>query len=247
MQPIWTAETYVKSYETDFRQQWKPACFFQNMQEAATDHAAHLGFGFEEMMSQNMIWILSRVKIVFLDFPRMKERVIFETWPKGLQQKLFFMRDFRIRAGDGRDLAVATTAWVLVNPAARRMLAPTALTGSLPDNQGRHALDEILDRINPPDGMPECFTTQATYSAVDLMGHVNNARYAEWVSDCFSQEQHSARRMRWMQINYTSEVRPGETISLNAAPSGDDSATWLVQGTNQTRQARAFEAAVGWE
>jgi acyl-ACP thioesterase len=246
MQPIWTSETTVKSYETDFRQCWKPACFFQNMQEAATEHATHLGFPFEAMMAQNTIWILSRVKIVFLDFPRLKETVIFETWPKGIQQKLFFMRDFNIRAGDGRPLALASTAWLLINPKARRMLTPAALTGSLPDNAGRYALDETIERINPPDGMPERLVTRANYSAVDLMGHVNNARYVEWICDCFMQEEHAARQLRWLQINYTNEVRPGEGVCLTAAPKDGEEDVWLLQGSNQTNGAKAFEAAVGW-
>lgn len=247
MQTIWTAETIVKSFETDIRQCWKPACFFQNMQEAATEHAAHLGFPFETMMAHNAIWILSRVKIVFLDFPRRQEKVIFETWPKGMQQKVFFMRDFNIRAGDGRQLALASTAWLLVNPTARRMLMPSALNGELPHNDGRFALNETLERINPPEDMPECFSTRATYSTVDMMGHVNNARYVEWISDCFSQEEYSARRLRWLQVNYNNEIRPGEAVTLSAAPKAGAEDTWLVQGTNQVSGAKAFEAALGWE
>jgi medium-chain acyl-[acyl-carrier-protein] hydrolase len=247
MQPIWTSETTVKGYETDFRQCWKPASFFQSMQAAAGEHAEHLGVGFEAMFAQNMVWILSRAKIVFLDFPRLKERVIFETWPKGMQQKLFFMRDFSITAGDGRQLALASTAWLLVNPTARRMLMPSALKGELPDNHGRFALDEIIDRINPPDGMPERLATHASYSAVDMMGHVNNARYVEWISDCFTQEEYAARRLHWLQINYNNEIRPGERVQLNAAPKTGEEQTWLVQGVNQASGARAFEAAVGWQ
>ena len=247
MQTIWTAETKVKGFETDFMQGWKPASFFQYMQDAAGEHAEHLGVGFDAMMAQNMVWILSRAKIVFIDFPRLDERVILETWPKGLQQKLFFMRDFSIRAGDGRQLALASTAWLLVNPTARRMLLPTALKGDLPDNHGRYALSEIVDRITPPDGMPERMVTRATYSAVDMMGHVNNSRYVEWVCDCFSPEEYQARRLRWLQINYNNEIRPGEEVKLHAAPKAGEEDTWLVQGINQASGAKAFEAAVGWE
>jgi acyl-ACP thioesterase len=247
MQTIWTAETDVKGFATDFQNCWKPASFFQHMQDAAGDHAEHIGVGFEAMMAQNMVWILSRAKIVFIDFPRLKERVIFETWPKGLQQKLFFMRDFSIRAGDGRPLALASTAWLLVNPTARRMLMPSALKGDLPDNNGRYALNEIVDRINPPEGMPERLAARATYSAVDMMGHVNNARYIEWICDCFSQEEFAARRMRWLQINYNNEIRPGESVSIQAAPKAGEEDTWLLQGVNQASGAKAFEAAVGWE
>ena len=247
IEAIWTEETLVRTSETDFQQRWKPAHFFLTMQEAAANHADHLGYSYQEMLAQDMVWVLSRTKIRFYAFPRLEERVIIQTWPKGLQQKLFFMRDFRLSSPDGRRYADASSAYILINPKARRLLMPSALTVQVPDNGGQGALDEPLDKLNPPEDLPECLTVEARYSAVDLMGHVNNARYVEWICDCFPMEDYARRELSWMQLNFINEIRPGEQVRIHAGAQAQDPSVWTLQGNNLNTNKPAFEAAVGWK
>jgi acyl-ACP thioesterase len=244
---IWTEDVTVKSYETDFQMRWRPGSIFQVMQEAAAHHAAHLGFPYAKMMAENRIWVLSRVKIRFFDLPSQEEGVTIRTWPKGIQQKVFFMRDFELTGPGGQPVAAATSAWILINPAARRMLLPQALPVPVPDNGGLSALDELLERIQLPAGLPECLRTRAGYNAVDQMGHVNNARYIEWISDCFPFEQYAASRLDWLQINYVNEVKPDDLVSVAAGPCDGLAGEWAVQGTNLASSLPAFEAKLGWK
>lgn len=247
MQTVWFEETRVKTYETDFQHRWKPACFFHTMQEAASHHASHLGFEHEEMMRNDRVWILSRVRIRFHAYPTVNDVVKVETWPKGLQQRLLFMRDFIFTGASGSALAEASTAWLLVSPSSRRILPPHSLPGNLPDNGGRAALAEPLDKLNPPDDLPQRQVFSAGYSAIDLMGHVTNARYLDWISDAFTMEEHAAHRLVELQINYTSEVLPGEQVAVRAGPLGDNPGHWWVQGLHQANAARAFEALLKFE
>ncbi len=246
IQSIWTEETSVRSFETDFEEKWKPACFFQAMQEAATHHAASFGFDYQDMLKNNMIWVLSRMKIRFEQFPKLRQKVILTTWPKGLQQKIFFTRDFIFAGPEGERYATATSAWLLIDPRARRMLHPRALHGQVPDNEGLSAMDEMLEKINPSEDLPERLAITAGYSAVDLMGHVNNARYIEWISDSFPMQHYHSQCLSWLQINYLNEIKPGECVSLRTASEENDPSTWLADGFNQSTNQRAFEAALGW-
>ena len=240
---FWIEETRVKAYEADFAGLWKPAAFLQAMQEAAANHAAALGFGLEQMQARDMVWILSRVLIYFRDYPRMGESVRLRTWPRGVQQKLFFTRDFILTAGDGRRLAEATTGWLLVQPERRKILPPSAMGGALPPNS-EQAVDELLEKIPIPAGLEPRGAFSAGYSAVDVMGHANSARYVEWLSDCFPFEDYRARRLARLQINYSSEVKPGEECQIAAAAL--DGGTWVAQGAIQPAGTRAFEAAFTW-
>lgn len=248
---IWNTETTVKTYETDFQGKWKPASFVQAMIEAATEHAAHLGFDYPSLLANDMVWVLSRFKIQFLAFPTVGEKVQIKTWPKGIQQRLFFLRDFELRNAAGDPLAVASFAWLVISPTARRMLPPQAILQafgtSVPDNGGLSALDEPLDKINAPDGLPEKITAAAAYSAVDMLGHANASRYVEWVCDCFNQEEHRGRSLDWLQLNYVNETRPGERLSIGAGPDGGEAQRWFVQGTNLNTGLKSFEAALGWK
>ena len=243
---IWTETARARAYECDFRGCWKPAAFLQAMQEAAALHAADLGVGYEQLQAREMAWVLSRVKIRFLDQARLGETVVLRTWPRGVQQKLFFTREFEITAGDGRTLALATTGWVLIQPVRRRILASAVLSADLP-LQDVPALDELLEKIAVPDGLPELGSFSAAYSAVDVMGHVNSARYLEWLADCFPFEEHQLRRLAWIQVNFANEVKPGERVLISAGPQGaPEDGTWLAQGSILPAGTRAFDAAFAW-
>jgi medium-chain acyl-[acyl-carrier-protein] hydrolase len=246
IQPVWTQDIHIRSYETDFENRWKPAAFFHTIQETATQHAAHLGFDYKDMLAQNCVWILSRVKIQFYAFPTMGETVLVKTWPRGIQQKVFFTRDFIFSAQDGSRFATATSAWILIDPSARRMLLPHALKGELPLHDER-ALDEDLLKIIPADDLPVRLQATAGYSAIDMMAHVNNARYIEWVCDCFPIEHYMEHQLDWLQINYLNEVKPGDMVSLAAGQRVEDPLEWVFRATNQTTSNWAFEAAVHWK
>ncbi|MDR3572459.1 MAG: thioesterase [Anaerolineaceae bacterium] len=243
---IHVVETRVKTFETDFQGNWKPACLIQNMIEAASEHASLMGFDYESLLERDLVWVLSRLKIRFIELPTLKQAVTIKTWPKGVHQKLFFMRDFDIRGADKRPLAVATFAWLLINPKARRILPPQALAGTVPDNGGLSALDEELNKIELPEGLLDRLTVQANYSAVDLLGHANAARYVEWVCDCFPQEEYQANCLDWLQINYIKETKPGETLSIKTGCDQSDPYLWYLRGANQTTGLNSFEAALSW-
>jgi medium-chain acyl-[acyl-carrier-protein] hydrolase len=242
IQPVWIEETRVKTYETDFQRLWRPASFFQALQEAAAHHADHLGVGYHNLLSEDQMWILSRVRIRFHAFPGVDERVQVQTWPKGLQQRLLFMRYFHLARADGTPLADASTAWLLVSPSTRRILKPAALNHTLPENAGQAAIHELLDKLSPPAGLPERLTVTANYSAIDQVGHVSNWRYIEWITDAFSLEEHAAQHLQEIQINFTKEVQPGQQMTLLAGPDGSDGRLWWVEGVHQADGTRAFEA-----
>jgi acyl-ACP thioesterase len=242
IKPIWTETIDVKPYETDFQNFWKPSNFFQAMQHISSNHSSSLGFDWKFLMERDQAWVLSRVKIYFWNYPAAGETVVVRTWPKGIQQKLFFIRDFELEYPDGQKVASASTAWLLINPKTRRLLSPQALGSNLPENSGRFALDETLNKINPPEDLPEQHKVQARYSALDLMGHVNNARYVEWITDSFSVEDYTQRKLAWLQINYINEVKPGETVSICL-----DRQSGLGYGANLDAGNKSFEMALGWE
>lgn len=244
--PVWTQQSSVFPYDTDFQGFWKPAACFQLFQDAATNHAANLGFGYHAMLAEGQVWVLSRLKVYFYRFPVLGEMLTVRTWPKGIRQKIFFTRDFQITTSDGELYAAATSAWLLINTNTRRMVLPGSLSGTLPDNTGLNALDEDLLRLMQKDGCQERFTAQANYSAVDLVGHVNNARYIDWVLDCFAFEHFKKYRLAWLQINFNNEVRAGESVRVGACTLDGDPAHWLVVGEKSANGEKAFEAEIGW-
>ena len=56
----------IPCYDTDASWRLKPASFMNLAQEAAGQHAVHLGFGYDDLIVTNTAWILSRVLLIRL-------------------------------------------------------------------------------------------------------------------------------------------------------------------------------------
>ena len=246
MRNIWSETHTVTTQDADFQQKWAPASFFRVMVEAGSSHATRLGYDYQEMLASDMAWVLARSRVQFLRFPLIGDLVTIQTWPKGIYNKIFFMRDFFFLDKNGSKLAAASSAFLLINTQTRRILPPHKLIGELPDNDGLSALNELLDKFILPETMTEHHTVQPGYSSIDLLGHVNNVRYIEWVSDCFTLEQYQSKQLDWMQINFINEVKSGDSISIAKGQSATDSALWFIQGINQSIKKTAFEATLRW-
>ena len=236
----------INSYECDFERCWKPAAFFQHLTEAATIHAAKLGVGFEAMVAQNIFWVHSRMKIKFFAYPQAGDQITIRTWPKTIQQKLFFIRDFEVVDKNEEKIAVATSAWLVIDATTRRMVLPHKINMDLPALSDRAGLDEPLEKLGFSDQGGECLRVKAGYSAIDMLGHVNNSRYVEWICDCFPLEEYRRGKLDSIQINYEHEVLPGEEVALSVAGSPTDPHESRVVGENYSSGKRAFDALLRW-
>ena len=237
----------INSYDCDINGNWKPAAFFQHMTEAAHQHASRLGVGYPEMIQQSLSWVLTRLKIKFLRFPQIDEMITIRTWPKTIQQKLFFIRDFELIDDSNQLLAQASSAWLIINVNTRRLVPPRSIEFELPELENRHGLNETLEKIDlEPDG-EERLVAYAGYSSVDIVGHTNNSRYVEWICDALPADMIGQRPLDWLQVNYDREVRPGEEVSVTANPVPPEGDLWALQGLNLSNDTRAFEAVVKWK
>ena len=243
-QPIYEVTHKVTFFECDFKGNWKPASFFQQLTEQAAVHAGILGFGYEEMLSRNLHWVHSRMKIEFFRFPHPGDQIIIRTWPKTIQQKLFFIRDFEVMDVSGNKLAAATSAWLVINSNTHRLVPLQASDLNLPGLPDRHGLDETLEKINIDSSLTESMRFTPAYSAIDMIGHVNNSRYVEWLCDSLPIDIFRSHKVAWIQVNYDREVLPGEIVAVNTGAALQDESLWMIEGNNLTSATRAFSACI---
>jgi acyl-ACP thioesterase len=174
----------------------------------------------------------------------MDDRVIVETWPKGLY-RLFFMRDYRILSEDGRLLTEATTAWLVLDGHTgrpRKMEQNNLLHRFYIDDF--HAIEQVpgkLASITEPDRqMP----VVARYSDLDINKHVNAVKYIEWVQDCYSQELYEKQNVREFQINYQAETRFGEKVQISIRHASVSDPFEYLEGVRTCDGNTAFRARI---
>ena len=245
--PTYTETFAVPTYECDANLRWKPSAFLQHMTAAANKHIDLLGEGYQALLDQGLVWVLSRMKFQFLRFPRVEDQITIRTWPKTIQQKLFFIRDYEILSAQGELLTVATSAWLMMNMQTRRLVPPSALRLNLPQNPDRQALAEPLEKLIPPADGEERLRLRAGYSAIDVVGHVNNARYIKWICDAFPTPWHKGHSLETLQINYDREIHPEDEVVVRVASLDGQPGAFALSGQNLTQSSEAFTAAVRWK
>ena len=210
----------IACYETDAARNLKPYAFMNLAQEMANQDALGLGFGYEQLIEKQTIWVLSRVEVRFVRPPVWKEPVVMETWHKG-EDGIFWLRDFLIRNRDEtEDLVRATSSWLIIHVNTRRIQRPQHILHAslLQEKATRHAIATPCEKIPVPKN-ELCYveSKKVCFSDIDFNQHTNNARYIEWAVDCLDTELVTKHSVEMFRINFNAESRLSETMDLFVA------------------------------
>jgi acyl-ACP thioesterase len=220
MQDIWHETVTVRFGNIDQSDRLTLCSVFSFFQEAAICHAAALGVGREDFARTGQVWIISRLSLFVKRRPGYGEILKVNTWPRG-REKLFAYRDYEIR--DEKDQAVVRgrAAWLVLDVEKRRPVRLEAFLESLPSNAGLDAFPAGPAALGQKEGLIKNLERTAQYSDIDYFGHMNNARYIQWIQDASSIDILTNADQIRLDINYLSEVMPGEIMEIWAAPIND--------------------------
>lgn len=170
-------ESKVRYSETDSAGKLSLPALLDYFQDCSTFQSEELGVGLEYTKSMDLVWVMSYWQIVVKRFPGLCEDVTIGTFPyefKGCMGN----RNFYLKDGEGRVVAVANSIWALMNTKTGRPSVPTEKMIS------SYVLEEKLDmeyaprKIRVPD-------EEGTYGEDIIVGthhldtnhHVNNGQY----------------------------------------------------------------------
>ena len=242
---VWEEDIHVRSYDVDSTGKLRLSSLFNYFQETAGKHATHLGAGYGVLKDRGLFWVLSRAKIRIHRLPAWGETVRLTTWPKGLDGVLF-LRELQLTSERFGPLVDSSTGWLLLDSGAYKPHLPDALPTTLPPNPRGHALDEPLRKIRPFNDLKLEYERKVLASDLDVNHHVNNARYVDWIMDCYAPGQPVSRSVQTMQVNYVGETTYGDMVQLYK---GEDPARGLdyIEGVNGGSRAKVMQAFVEWK
>jgi acyl-ACP thioesterase len=210
------------------------------LQEAATTHACALHASRDETLEKyNCFWMLVRIWCR-LDRPlTWKEPVTVRTSHRGGKGASVY-RDFDLFV-DGDPVGEAVSTWVLADLDTRRLLRMSNVKEFVGTTGGTYSKTKTLSHIHMPEGMAVEEVRRMHYSDTDVNGHVNNTRYADFVSDAAHLERLGRDRfLSELQLDYTGECLPGEDITLFT---GEADGKFYVKGVDQEDKPR-FDAVL---
>lgn len=223
----------IRTADVDIRKSYKAFSFMCQAQEIANYHASEIGFGYRDLIKDNVVWVLSRMHVRFIQAPKWEDEVALTTWHKG-RDGVFSLRDFELTSADGDMLlARSTSSWLLIDTGSRRMLRPDHILGdkSTTTALDRDSIAEHCGKLISPKDMDLVHTRKVLYSDVDFNGHTNNAKYVEWAFDAMDPKELDTLSLDEYQINFNHETRLGDTVEIYRAPTGGRA--WFLEGRSE--------------
>ena len=217
MADIWRENLRIEFCDVDPSGGITPFQVFDYFQKAAIRHAEDLGVGRAALAGRALVWILSRMSISIDRRLQLDESAELRSWPRGFE-KLFAVRDYDMIDERGEVCVRGRAYWLLLDIEKRRPLPPARLGITLPANDGLDALDASAKGLSEAAGLVRAAERAVRYSDIDYNGHVNNARYIQWIQDSLPDAVLTGAKTIRLDINYLSEVKAGAHIELWTAP-----------------------------
>jgi acyl-ACP thioesterase len=228
--------------ETDFMCEMRLSSMFGIFQEVAEPASVELGFGFDVMRGKhNAAWILTRIRVDVMRPPVWRDEIVVETWNRR-HSRATFERDFVIRGAAGDTMAAAVTSWVVLDVDTRAMKTAADFGFDVPDIDMPRAIDCKLGHVRAPAALSANHERMVGYSDIDVNGHVNNARYVDYVMDCIPMDMHRDRVVKTIEVGYWNEARAGDVISLRSAAHPNDPGIMYFEGAGASGGAVFFRA-----
>ena len=241
MIPVWKEKFKITSFQVDFQGKIKPTNLMQLFQEAAGNHAAHLGAGYDALVENKLFWALSRIRVEIEKLPKWGDEIWVETWPYSLVGP-FFRRDFIFYNDRNEVIGRGVSGWLLISSETMRPQRADKLPAELPFNEGKRALETFPDRLN---GKAEnlVFSKKILYNEIDVNNHVNNTRYLDWVMDCFDLEFHKSHLLKSFTLEFLNEMHWGDEVELF---SGQNGLSFHIQAVTKETGKVAFRSDIEW-
>ncbi|HPG06302.1 MAG TPA: thioesterase [Saprospiraceae bacterium] len=213
-QLVLVMDAEVTSADADLIGRLRPGALENLFIQSAIRSADRLGFGFTGLREQKLFWVLSRITIEIMAYPRWPAVLTIETWPKDVQG-LLYLRDFVARDERGQPFALATSAWLAIDLERKR---PTTVSGRSEDYftrlRNKSALIQPPEKLGAPQEPLLVKELSTGYSDYDLNKHVTATRYLDFMCNALPLDYWLEHYPRHISINYLRETLAGEHLSM---------------------------------
>lgn len=174
-------------------------------QQVAEKHADLLGVGYEDMMKDGRIWVITRLRCRVLEEMNIDGSYYIVTYPRPKKSRIC-PRDYYIYDDEGKLMVIGSGLWSVMDYKTRKLeRIPFEYEGELYE---KDAFEEGFERLqmNAPE---EVGVHTVVSEDLDQNDHTNNCRYADLACDAAQMGV-----LRELSIQFAKETRLGDEIRL---------------------------------
>lgn len=202
----------VKSYHTNQYGQASIASLFNIMLEAAWAHAQIMDWGYDDLKSHNLFWVLSRFYLQVEKYPVWQDEITLNTWSAGTDG-MYAYREYLIENKKGDVILKASSAWLILDMETRKIFRLSDYRATFPK-----LVDAQICR-NPRRIKPDMHSGNikfypVLFSEIDINKHFNSVKYVERVLDDFGIDFLNNHEPAELEVNYLKEGQDGDSIAV---------------------------------
>jgi acyl-ACP thioesterase len=206
---------HIKSYTCDFTEKATLSGIGGYILDVASRHAEKRGFGYGEILKDNVAWVLSRLSIKMDSYPDFNRTIRIETWIEGVE-RFFTQRCFCVYDENETVLGHARSIWAAIDIGTRR---PIDIVSWRPDLVEYVMPEKVcpidkFSKIPAIEGIEPSMGYSVRYSDIDINKHMNSIKYLEHIVNSFDLEIFRDNLIRRFDIVYLAEGIFGDKLKL---------------------------------
>ena len=180
------------------------------------EHLENIGLDVPHLMREyGVSWVLLSISVDIKSPIRDGERLSVRTWHTE-KKGVYYRREIEICHPDGSVAAVAATFSSIFDMKTRRLSTDPEVLEKVNQLGNGKELLEAESRIRiKPDDFPVVMVQKVMPSWIDSLGHVNNFRYGDLITDALPEEiRAKLGNLTRYEVGFTGELRLGESVEL---------------------------------
>lgn len=211
---------------------------FRITSDIAVEDYRQRGLPRDFLTANNFAILVARSSFRIHRMPKENERATVAT----LEEKpepMLLTRSYEITSAQGEPLVSGMSGWMIIDPAARRIIPTKRFTLREPNSL---RLDHDClppSKIQVPENLEKIGERKILRSDTDANGHTNNSRYSAFITDSLP-ENSRGKKISDIMMNFSKEAMLGETVEIFASPEADGKI--IVVG--KTERGVSFESVI---
>lgn len=207
---------FIKEYEVHYYEvnryvEASLTTILNYLEDVAISHSKAAGYGVERLRAESIGWILRRWIVKMHRYPRLDEKITITTWPAEFK-RFYANREFVIYDEEQKIIGEATSLWIYFNLDKKK---PIRIPEHMSEEYKVGSFGSLGLSFNEIPDMHESEYEKyfsVRLADIDTNGHVNNARYVDWILESLPGELSDKCFLSSLEIEYIKETCYGDFV-----------------------------------
>lgn len=197
--------------------------------------------------NMNLTWIICKWDINVYEFPTYREKLKIRMIPTAFRNSFMNIK-YEVFNIDEKKIIEADSLWCLVDNVDK--LPYRGIDKGLYEAYGLNLVENkinVMSKINSPKDITDRKIFKPNYFDIDSNGHVNNAKYLQWLLECIPESVLKKYKLNQIRISYKKECKHDAIILVDTEMNKDSTLIRILQKITDQNNSVITVAETIWK